>query len=154
MNITTPNIELRYLSEQFYLEVAPNIKEILQKETRPYCVLLVKVKHLDFALPLRSNLPERKGVGIKTVPNSNGRFKGIDFSKAILVTDRRYLKADGVQLKNKAELLTIQGNERKIVREFKKYVNEYITARKHNAQLDAKFEFTTLVNYHTELKLD
>lgn len=156
MNITTPNLELRYLSEQFYIEVAPHIKEILLKETRPYCVLLVRVKNLDFALPLRSNLPERNGVGIKTIPNpnSNGRFKGIDFSKAILLADKNYLKNDTVQLKSKAELLNIQGNERKIVREFKKYVSEYITARKNNAQLDAKFEFTTLVNYHAELKID
>lgn len=155
MDITTQNIELRYLSEQFYLDVAPHLKEILLKETRPYCVLLVRVKNLDFALPLRSNLPEREGVGIKTIPNpqENGKFKGIDFSKAILLTDKSYLKTDTVQLKNKSELLNIQGNERRIVREFKKYVSEYITAHKNGYKLDHKFEYTTLINYHTELKI-
>ncbi|MGX2949619.1 type III toxin-antitoxin system TenpIN family toxin [Ursidibacter sp. B-7004-1] len=155
MDITTQNIELRYLSEQFYLDVAPQLKEILLKETRPYCVLLVRVKNLDFALPLRSNLPEREGVGIKTIPNpqEDGKFKGIDFSKAILLTDKSYLKTDTVQLKNKSELLNIQGNERRIVREFKKYVSEYITAHKNGYKLDHKFEYTTLINYHTELKI-
>lgn len=155
MDITTQNIELRYLSERFYLEVAPHLEEILLKETRPYCVLLVKVKNLDFALPLRSNLPEREGIGIKTIPNPDkeGRFKGVDFSKAILLTDKSYLKTDRVQLKKKSELLNIQGNERRIVREFKKYVSEYITAHKNGSTLDDKFEYTTLVNYHTELKI-
>ncbi|GAB1673911.1 type III toxin-antitoxin system TenpIN family toxin [Mannheimia haemolytica] len=155
MDITTQNIELRYLSEQFYLEVAPYLKEILLKGTRPYCVLLVQVKNLDFALPLRSNLPQREGVGIKTIPNPDeeGRFKGVDFSKAILLTDKSYLKTDKVQLKNKSELLNIQGNERKIVREFKKYVSEYITAIKNSSTLEKKFEYTTLINYHVELKI-
>ena len=155
MDITTQNIELRYLSEQFYLDVAPQLKEILLKETRPYCVLLVRVKNLDFALPLRSNLPEREGVGIKTIPNPHdeGKFKGIDSSKAIVLTDKSYSKTHTVQLKNKSELLNIQGNERRIVREFKKYVSEYITAHKNGYKLDHKFEYTTLINYHTELKI-
>ncbi|HDL6171688.1 TPA: hypothetical protein PW624_002473, partial [Mannheimia haemolytica] len=44
-------------------------------------------------------------------------------------------------------------NERRIVREFKKYVSEYITAHKNGYKLDHKFEYTTLINYHTELKI-
>ncbi len=65
LNITALDFELRYLSDEFYREIAPNLTEILTKVTRPYCVLLVRVKGLNFALPLRSNLPECDGVESK-----------------------------------------------------------------------------------------
>ncbi len=155
MHLTTLNLELKYLSTKFYTQHAPTLKERLLKDTRPYCVLLIEIKGLKFALPLRSNLPKREGVGIKTIenPNNKGRFKGIDFSKAILITDDSLLKPDMVQLKDKQELLNIQGNQKRIVREFKKYVSGYITAMKNNKTLDSKYEFTTLQNYHIELKI-
>lgn len=154
LNITTQNFALRYLSDNFFEKIQTTLKETLEKKTRPYCVLLVKVKGLDFALPLRSNLPEKEGVGIKTIPNpqEKGRFKGIDFSKAIIVSAED-LKTDRVILKDKAELLFIQGNDKKIQREFKKYVDQYIACVKNNKVLDSKYQFTTLVNYHKELKI-
>lgn len=120
MNVTTSKLELKRLSESFYLNQAPNIKEILLKDTRPYCVLLVKVKNLRFALPLRSNLPNREGCGFKTIENKalteeHGlvKFKGIDFSKAILIYDDSFLKEDNVLLKDKQEWINILGNEKK-----------------------------------------
>ncbi|MGX2987425.1 type III toxin-antitoxin system TenpIN family toxin [Ursidibacter arcticus] len=133
LSITTLNFELRYLSEEFYENVVSNLTETLTKDTRPYCVLLVKVKKLTFALPLRSNLPDEDGIGMKTIENTvTGKFKGIDFSKAILITSDECLKKDVVQLKEKSELLFIQAQDKKITREFKKYVEGYITAKKTN----------------------
>lgn len=151
LHISTKSISLKYLSAEFYEKEAPLLKEILNKENRPYCVLLVEVKSLKFALPLRTNLP--KGVGIVTVKNDNGGFKGIDFSKAILLKSDSWCKDDIVQLKRKEELLNIQGNDKKIAREFKKYVSGYITAKKNGAKLDSKYRYTTLINYHKELKI-
>lgn len=156
MKIKTLNFELKYLSNKFFEEVLPNLQEALKKPNRPYCMLLVKVKNLDFCLPLRSNLPEIEGVGIKTIQNiETGKYKGIDFSKAILIEDRTYLKEDIVQLKDKTELLYIQANDKYIAREFKKYVSGYITSIKENSNTqDAKYQFSTLRNYHNELRMN
>lgn len=156
LNITTLDFDLRYLSDEFYKEIAPNLIEVLTKVTRPYCVLLVKVKGLKFAIPLRSNLPECNGIGIKTIENEDnkGRFKGIDFSKAVIITDEKYLKNDRVILKRTEELLFIKSQDRKICREFKKYVDTYIAQVKYKRILDAKYEFSTLKNYHKELKIE
>lgn len=159
MNVRTSQLELKFLSESFYQNHAPKIKEILFKDTRPYCVLLVKVKGLQFALPLRSHIPDREGCGFKTIEHQESKeqrkkFKGIDFSKAILISDDSFLKHDHVVLKDKNEWIFIIGNGKKIAKEFKHYVEGYITALKNNNVLDSKYEFTTLINYHKELKIE
>lgn len=156
MDITTVSFELKILSDKFYSEILPRLKESLLKEKRPYCVLLLKIKHLTFALPLRSNLPTREGVGLITIENDKGGYKGIDFSKAVIIPEKdqkSYFLTTKVQLKNKTEYLEILNKDKVIAREFKKYLSGYITAMKNNAVLDSKYEHTTLQNYHKELKI-
>ena len=161
MEINHPDIQLRFLSERFYIEIAPHLTEILEKSTRPYCVLLVKIRGLNFALPLRTTLPNRADIGIKTIPN--GKFdkfgqpfyKGIDFSKAVILPEEKehYLKSDVLYLKSFKERLIIEGQYKKIIQAFKKYLSGYINAMKSQATLPEKYQYSTLKNYHRELKI-
>lgn len=78
---------------------------------------MVKVKGISFALPLRTNLPQpdNHNICFKTVQNEDGGFKGIDFTKAVIVDLDKDIMNKNIQLKNKQEFLEIQGNVKKLL---------------------------------------
>lgn len=150
------DLQIDLLSQRFFTEKAPLLNEILEKGNRPYCVLLVQVKGVNFALPLRTNLPQPDNdkICFKTVPNENGGFKGIDFTKAVIVDLHSDIMNKTIQLRDKQEFLHIQGNVKKITRHFKKLVERYITEMKNNPKAPSNdFRFCTLSNYHLELNI-
>jgi protein AbiQ len=157
MLIKNLNIQIELLSKSFYANKANLLNEVLQKESRPYCVLLVQVKGYNFALPFRTNLPnpENEKICFKTVKNEDGGFKGIDFTKAVIVDLHTDITSKNIQLSDKQEFLCVQGNVRKIIRSFKKFVERYITENKNksNQNIHSDFRYCTLQNYHKELKL-
>lgn len=156
MLVKNLDLQIDLLSPNFFINKASSLDEVLEKQNRPYCVLLVQVKGLNFALPLRTNLPQpdNEGICFKTIPNGNGGFKGIDFTKAVIVDLHNDIMNKNIQLRNKQEFLNIQGNVKKITRNFKKFVERYITEMKiHPESLSNDFRFSTLSNYHSELKI-
>ncbi|MFC0323681.1 type III toxin-antitoxin system TenpIN family toxin [Gallibacterium melopsittaci] len=156
MLIKNLDLQLDLLSQDFFVNKAPMLNEILEKDHRPYCVLLVQVKNLHFALPLRTNLPqpENDKICFKTIHNDKGGYKGIDFTKAIIVDLHNDIMNTNIQLRDKQEFLCIQGNVKKIIRNFKKFVERYITEMKNSPEkLSNDFQFCTLINYHSELKI-
>ncbi|TNH00109.1 hypothetical protein FHQ26_11520 [Testudinibacter sp. TR-2022] len=156
MLIKNLNLQIDLLSLNFFNTKGILLSEILEKESRPYCVLLVQVKGINFALPLRTNLPQpdNKNICFKTIPNGKGGFKGIDFTKAVIVDLHSDIMNKNIQLRDKQEFLNIQGNVKKIIRNFKKFVERYITEVKNNSAIPSDdFRFCTLVNYHLELKI-
>lgn len=155
MLIKNLDIQIELLSNSFYENKANLLDEVLQKESRPYCVLLVQVKGHNFALPFRTNLPnpENENVCFKTIENGSGGFKGIDFTKAVIVDLHTDITNQNIQLSDKQEFLCVQGNVKKIVRLFKKFVERYITEKKNGLETHSDFRYCTLQNYHNELKL-
>lgn len=157
MLVKNLDLQIDLLSHNFFVSKAPLLDEVLEKQNRPYCVLLVQIKKINFALPLRTNLPqpENENICFKTIPNNNGGFKGIDFTKAVIVDLHSDIMNKNIQLRDKQEFLNIQGNVKKITRHFKKFVERYITeVKNHSAAISDDFQFCTLVNYHSELKIN
>ena len=128
-----------------YLTDHPTI-EAMDKD-RPHAIILVQVRNLRFAIPLRTNLRHKQG--FNTINNA-----GLDFSKALIVFEDRDIKRD-IKL-SPEEFKKIVDNEDFIVRKFEKYVEKYISAvkNKKHGELNRAYRYSTLINYHKQLLLN
>ncbi|MDR3336732.1 MAG: hypothetical protein LBT16_05955 [Treponema sp.] len=128
-------------------------EEILNKESRPYYVLLLKVDSLTYAIPLRSHI---------THPYchiaNNAIKSGLDYSKAVIITDRtRYVDPAPVTIRqNEFEVLKQRGFL--ITKQFTSYVSLYkkeIRRRLQNPALPKSglCRYSSLKYFHKELGL-
>ena len=126
-----------------YLTQHPTI-EALDKN-RPHAIVLIEVNRLQFAIPLRTNLTHKHG--LKTVNNG-----GLDYSKALLIFDASDISRD-IKLDSSEEFRAINEREAKIIKDFTKYVNRYVAARRKPDPniLNREYRYSTLVNYHAHL---
>jgi protein AbiQ len=123
-------------------------------KTRGYGVVIINLKNLTFAIPLRSNISHN--AAYLTVNNTNkGIRKGLDFSKALLIRDNRYISNERYKIPAE-EHKKLQGKEHFIIGKFEKYVEKYINAvskSDKNILHSQEYRFTTLKNYHSEFDL-
>jgi protein AbiQ len=126
-----------------YLTQHPTIEAL--NKSRPHAIVLIEVNGLQFAIPLRTNLPHKHG--LKTVKNG-----GLDYSKALLIFDESDISRD-IKLDSSEEFKAINEREAKIVKDFKKYVNRYVVAlrKPDNNIISREYCYSTLVNYHAHL---
>lgn len=159
------SIEFYKLSADFYNENA-HLVEILDKEKsgamkdkeRGYGVLLVEVEGQNFAIPLRSTMHINHTDNFTTrIYKHQGKDvrHGLDYSKAIIVTDPRFVDTSSIYiLKKKSDYVKISNDEQHIIKTFEKYVARYKKGIvKNDARIIAKYRYSTLQNYHVELGL-
>ncbi len=144
--------KLHYLSKDFYEKYnATAYPEIENKATRPYIVLLLKIDENTFALPLRTNIRHGCCYKFKYSSRPTDSVTGIDFSKAVVVKDEKYI-GDVADIDNK-EYVELNDRIAFIISKFKTYLRGYYayangTANEFQAK---KYQFTTLKYFHDEL---
>ena len=163
--MSSKEYSIAILSEAFYQRAERKaLKEIMEKENRPYFVFLIKIKGYKFAIPFRTHI--RHDYCFKTIPHYENikenepipadatptSWSGIDYSKAVIIEDNDL--ENKIAMVNGIEHDMIRKSFKKINTEFKKYIEGYITMLKNNNSITNKYEFTTLVNYHKELKIE
>ena len=138
------------LTTKFYQKAKEkNLVEIMEKEKRPYLILILTIKNIDFAIPFRTHI--KHNYCFKTIQHSDEEWSGLDYTKSVIITEN--------DIDNKIshikpfEFSLIKQNIGKIKTEFKKYVEGYITTKKLNKELTEKYKFSTLQNYHKELNI-
>ena len=94
-------LPLKKLTENFYLENS-GLLEVLDKDlgqgwkssskVRGYGIILISINSLTFGIPLRSNIKHKQAFFTtpKTDNDQYGR-KGLDYSKAVLITDNNHV---------------------------------------------------------------
>lgn len=115
-------MQLNILSEKFYSTYA-DCDEILKKANRPYACLTIELDGLLYAIPFRHHIKHRYAF------HAIGEA-GIDYSKAVVITDTLFLSSDIPSIEN-MEFEIIKREENKIRYEFSKYVNQYRRAMRH-----------------------
>ena len=141
-------MEFKFLTENFY-EKYENYKEVEKKKNRPYTVVyIIEYNNLLFAIPLRHNINHR--YKISTVDN-----KGLDLSKVLVITDRKYIDNKKVFI-NDEEYKLLKNKERKIVSELQKYIKLYKRALKKPeiARNKSLIEKSCLQYFHKELGIE
>ena len=137
--------ELRKLSQSFYNDYpSDSYPEMEQKLQRPYVVLLVRINELKFAIPLRTNIRHSFCYKFKKSDRETDSTTGIDYSKAVVIKKESYL-SENTDINDK-EYLELQEKGFFIVKQFKKYVDGYISFKKHggNEFVARKYVFSTL----------
>lgn len=147
-------MDLVFLSEEFYSDFG-HYEEILTKEKRPYIMLLVCYNNLDFAVPFRSNVNHPHAF-ITSKENKNG----IDFSKSVIITDKKYIVTDKNIKIREDEFKYIKDKKYEIKKQFSSYISKYIKSYQkiksdnyHSRDFNL-CKFSTLKNYHKHLGID
>lgn len=146
--------KIRYLSSTFYNEYdSINYPEIEHKESRPYLVYVVKVNDVTFAIPFRTNIRHNSCYKFKNTTRQTDSSTGLDFSKAVVISDEKYLST-AATIDNK-EYIELEDRFYFITNRFEQYLEGY---RKYvNGSLDQyaakKYAYTTLKYFHKELSI-
>ena len=148
--------ELRYLSKDFYNEYPQEeFKEMIQKESRPFLVLLIKIKDLTFAVPFRSNVRHDYCYKFKNSTRYTETSTALDFSKAIIIKDEKYL--ENAASIDKKEYIELNSKFYFIFHKFEKFVYKYIqviTKLPKNSYEYKRMSFCTLQYFHKELGIE
>lgn len=148
-------MELRYLSDYFY-EKYKNCHEILIKENRPYIILIIELKNIKFAIPLRTTINVHKKYCYIT---NKSKHSGLDFEKAIPIFNEKWLSDKNFPTINQTEFNYIKFEEKKIKYLFENFYKayiKYVNKRKQNPNIPIHndFKYCTLQYFHKELGLN
>lgn len=156
------DMQLKKLDSSFYghhthlVEALDNHQGQWQTgKVRGYGVVIISIKNLTFAIPLRSNISHKAAYITVKSQEQGVRGKGLDYSKALLITNMQYIANVPFKI-SASEHNTLQNKEVFITSQFDKYVARYIKAvkKQDNHILNSiEYRFTTLKNYHVELEL-
>ena len=154
-------MKLVKLTNSFYRDNV-HLKEALDNQNgnwtsqkvRGYGLVVISINTLTFAIPLRSNI-RHKSSFIVTKSTTYGILgKGLDYSKALLITDMSYILVNDPFMIPSDEYKKLSDKENHIRESFEKYIKKYISAVKNhdmNILCSNDYRYSTLQNYHTEL---
>lgn len=153
-------MQLKKLDQSFYVDNAHLVQALdningqwIQGKTRGYGIVVITINHLTFGIPLRTNI--RHTASYPTVGKHGSQHKGLDFSKALLISDMHHISSEIFKIPTQ-ERNKLNNKEYYITKKFEKYVAYYIKAVKSsdkNILQSEQYRFTTLQNYHIELGL-
>lgn len=159
-------MELKKLDSTFY-QNNPVVLEALDfdaktnswlggDKVRGHGIVQIQLHGLTFAIPVRSHIRHNDCHIIERDKGRNDiRGMGLDYSKAMLITDPTYVSADIFLLRNKKAAKDLLSKEAHVTKQFSQYVERYVEAIRKNDKniLRRDYRFSTLINYHTELGL-
>ena len=141
------------LSSIFYEQFA-NHEEILNKENRPYHVLVLELDGLTYAIPLRSHITHSYCF---IADKSDGQNKGLDYTKSVVIAKSDYVDSNPVTIRQN-EYNVYKKQEFNIKKQFSSYVTRYkkeIRRRLANPALPVSSlcSYSSLKYFHKELGL-
>lgn len=151
------NVEYKisYLTQEFY-ENFPKDKypEIERKSERPYIVFIVVINDNTFALPFRTNIIHNYCYKFKKTNRKTNNASGIDFTKAVIVNDKKYIGSEA--LIDKLEYKELIRKIYFIYKKFSNFVQGYIDMVNKSIKdehIINKYKFSTLKYFNKELGL-
>ena len=140
----------KHLTRAFYKAYA-GCGEILQKEHRQYCMALLEVDGILFAIPFRTHIRHKHSYIFKD--SSRSDQSGLDFTKAVVVTDPSYIGEE--TLIDSGEYAEFLKKQDVIARRFDKFIRDYKKWAVDPAKYHAEriIAFSALQYFHAELGL-
>lgn len=143
-----------FLSQKFYSDYPQHLfPEIEQKQDRPYTIICINLNNYVFALPLRSHINHP----FAYMTDKQNKC-GIDFSKAVYISNSRYIDKTKKPYIRQNEFNFLKGKEYIIKKKFIKYLQNYVTAQKSldiNKMTSFAYStlhyFDTIVNYEKDI---
>ena len=147
--------EIVFILEQYFIDNSNFIElldtnNIQKQSSRFHIFVSTSYKENQFFIPLRSNI-KHGSMGF-SAPSSTRPNAGLDYRKALIVNDDKYIHRPNVVKIPSSQRNHIQANIVAINNGFSNYVNGYIkSANKKREHIDSKYKFSTLHNFHKEL---
>ncbi len=114
-----------FLSNDFYNDYPSSLyPEIERKPLRPYIQMLAIVDNYTFAIPLRSNINHPH-----VFWTDKDNRCGIDFSKAVIITDEKYIDESKTPHIRQKEFDALRGKDFRISQRMKQYIEDYKKAK-------------------------
>lgn len=118
-------LRFAFLTTEFYNDFPySDYPEIEQKPLRPYIQILATINNRHFAIPLRSNI-NHPHVFWTDKPNKCG----IDFSKAVIITDEKYIDTTRRPHIRQSEFNALRGKDYRIKQKMEQYIREFQEAK-------------------------
>jgi protein AbiQ len=149
-------MQLKKLNPEFYTANV-HLKEALDNfdgkwqegKIRGYGVVIISIKSLVFAIPLRSNI-KHKAAYFTLRKHTNA---GLDYSKALLIENTDHISNELFKIPQEQHIKLL--NKSHFIRlSFEKYVEKYtksVIEQDENILNSNEYRYTTLKNYHKEL---
>lgn len=147
--------KINYLSEQFYIDYdKTNYPEIESKSDRPYMVMLIQIENNTFAVPFRTRITHKHSYRFSNTSRITDKATGLDFTKAVIVNDSKYIGAPARV--DDAEYNELDINHYIIIKRFKRYITEYVKYKKGllPPQVAGNYKYSTLKYFHKELGIE
>lgn len=112
-----------FLTNEFYSDYR-KYPEIEQKQLRPYIQIQIMIDGVLFAIPLRSHINHPHAYWTDKINHC-----GIDFSKAVVIEDIKYIDTTKKPHIRDNEYKALQGKEYIVAKRFRKYINDYKKAK-------------------------
>jgi protein AbiQ len=147
-------MEFHRLTPAFHAQYG-QCEEILSKESRPYYVLLLELDGLTYAIPLRSHI---RHPFCYIADNSTGENSGLDYSKAVVITDKALFIDPAPVTIRQNEFNVFKQREYRITQQFSSYVSNYKKEVRRRAETPAipvssLCRYSSLKYFHKELSL-
>lgn len=146
----------RYFEENKHFIEMLDQDNSLKQANRKYIFLEFKYRGNNLLVPLRSVIPDISKLGqvgyrVSTEGKPNA---GLDYRKVLIVNDESYIEEQEYIKIPKSQLKIIEKNYSSIEKQVIAYVDGYIKSVKKNRHLqDRKFCYSTLHNFHEDLKI-
>ena len=132
-----------------FFEKYSNCPEIMEKTSRQYCIAILSIDGIKFAIPFRTHIRHRYCYLFLNSPR--GSKAGLDFTKSVVVTDDAYIGTDAtIESKEYSEFIN---KSAVIANQFENFISDYKKWVKdpdyyHKNELLA---FSALQYFHDEL---
>jgi len=149
--------EVHRLTNDFFVDYPETrYPELMHKRGRPYNCLLIDL-HLDYyiCIPFRSAITHKNAYMFKNSLRSQQTKSGLDYSKAVILTDGHYFDTVAAVI-DQDEYNEAITNMSRIVNEITEYVDDYISHVKgikilHQREFQRRYRFSTLSYFHKQL---
>ena len=113
--------------------------------------MVIEIDGNKFALPLRTNIRHNYCYKFKNTGRDTQSSTGIDFTKAVIVNDEKYI-GEPTTIDNK-EYVELMNKFYFVIKKFCNYLNGYIDYRRNGGDefTARKYQFTTLQYFESEL---
>lgn len=145
------------LTSAFYNDYPnPPFIEILKKKQRSYNCLLIQSHYGYFiCVPYRSQISHKYAYRFKNSKRSKHCNSGLDYTKAVIITDNRYIDSMSSVI-DQDEYKETRTNIHRIKQEVLAFVDDYVNHITKNKMLSTqefrrRYQFSPLKYFHKEL---